>query len=62
MIQCVELWLFVGNKDNKQWIWLALDVNRREIVEIHVVARSRYEPEIVAVVAGCLPSMRASLH
>jgi len=23
-IQCDEMWSFVGNKDNKQWIWLEL--------------------------------------
>ncbi len=23
-IQCDEAWSFVGNKDNQQWIWLAL--------------------------------------
>src|SRR5919199_1414451 len=26
-IQCDEMWSFVGNKDNKQWIWLAIDVS-----------------------------------
>jgi hypothetical protein len=25
-IQCDEMWSFVGDKDNKQWIWLAIDV------------------------------------
>lgn len=25
-IQCDELWSFVDNKGNKQWVWLALDV------------------------------------
>ena len=25
-IQCDEMWSFVGNKGNKQWIWLAIDV------------------------------------
>lgn len=40
-IQCDELWSFVGNKGNKQWIWLALDVNTREIVGCYVGSRSR---------------------
>ncbi len=40
-IQCDEMWSFVGNKGNKQWIWLALDVNTREIVGVHVGDRSR---------------------
>ncbi len=32
---------FVGSKDNKQWIWLALDVGTREIVGVYVGDRSR---------------------
>jgi len=31
-IECDEMWSFVGNKENKQWIWLALDTKTREIV------------------------------
>lgn len=39
-IQCDEMWSFVGNKENKQWIWLALDVKTREIVGVHIGDRS----------------------
>ena len=35
------MWSFVGNKANKQWIWLALDAERREIVGVYVGARRR---------------------
>ena len=35
------MWSFVYNKGNKQWIWLALDVNTREIIGVHLGARSR---------------------
>lgn len=38
-IQCDELWSFVDNKGNKQWVWLALDANTREIVGVHIGAR-----------------------
>jgi len=31
-VQCDEMWSFVGNKKNKQWKELALDVNTAEIV------------------------------
>ncbi len=31
-IQCDEMWSFVGEKRNKQWIWLAIDVLTKEIV------------------------------
>jgi insertion element IS1 protein InsB len=39
-IQCDEAWSFVGNKDNKQWVWLALDRDTREIVCVHIGDRS----------------------
>jgi len=39
-IQCDEMWSFVGNKVNKQWIWLALDVETREIIGVHIGDRS----------------------
>jgi insertion element IS1 protein InsB len=35
-IQCDELWSFVDNKKNKQWVWLALDVTTREIVGVYI--------------------------
>lgn len=34
------MWSFVGNKVNKQWIWLALDVEIREIIGVHIRDRS----------------------
>jgi len=40
-IQCDEMWSFVGNKGNKQWIWLAMDVGTREIVGLYVGSRDR---------------------
>lgn len=39
-IQCDEMWSFVGNKGNKQWIWLAIDEATREIVGVYVGNRS----------------------
>ena len=30
-IQCDELWSFVDNKGNQQWVWLALDIVRNNI-------------------------------
>ncbi|MEO1621776.1 MAG: IS1 family transposase [Cyanobacteria bacterium J06632_3] len=40
-LECDEAWSFVGNKDNKQWIWFAIDRDTREIVGAHVGDRSR---------------------
>ncbi len=40
-IECDELWSFVGNKDNRQWVWLAIDRETREIVGVAIGERSR---------------------
>ena len=40
-IECDEMWSFVGNKDNKQWIWLAIDLASREIVGVYVGSRDK---------------------
>ena len=40
-IECDEMWSFVQNKGNKQWIWLALDVTTKEIVGVYVGARDQ---------------------
>ena len=40
-IECDEMWSFVGSKNNKKWIWLAIDLCSREIVGVHVGSRDR---------------------
>jgi IS1 family transposase len=35
------MWSFVGNKQDKQWVWIALDEQTREIVGVFVGDRSR---------------------
>lgn len=40
-----ELWSFVDNKGNKQWVWLAMDAQTREIVGVHVGDRSAVSAE-----------------
>jgi len=40
-VQLDELWSFVDDKGNKQWVWLALDVVTREIVGCHIGDRSK---------------------
>jgi IS1 family transposase len=40
-IQCDEMWSFVGNKDNKQWIWLAIDASTKEIVGVYIGKREQ---------------------
>lgn len=40
-MQCDELWSFVDNKGNKQWVWLVLDADTREIVGVSIGARDQ---------------------
>ena len=35
-----ELWSFVDNKGNKQWVWLAMDAKTREVIGCHIGDRS----------------------
>jgi len=39
-IECDELWSFVAEKQQKQWVWLALDRETREVVGFHIGDRS----------------------
>lgn len=36
-----ELWSFVGKRSNKQWVWIAMAVNTRQIIAFHVGDRSQ---------------------
>jgi IS1 family transposase len=45
-IQLDEMWTFVGNKDNKQWLWLALNPINREIVAFHLGGRSGDDAQV----------------
>lgn len=40
VVQMDELWSFVDEKGNKQWVWLAMDRATREIIGCHVGDRS----------------------
>lgn len=43
-MQCDELWSFVDHKGNKQWVWLALDADPREMIGAHVGNRGQRVP------------------
>ena len=45
-IQLDEMWSFVQNKKNKQWIWLALNPRNRQIVAFHVGGRGEKDAQI----------------
>ena len=36
-----EMWSFLKNKRNKQWLWIALDQKTREIVGLYIGDRSK---------------------
>ena len=40
-VQMDERWSFVDDNGNKQWVWLAMDADTREILACHVGDRSR---------------------
>ena len=40
-IQCDEMWSFVMNKDNKPWIWLAIDIETGEVVGAFIGSRDK---------------------
>lgn len=40
MVECDEVQTFVQKKQNRWWIWLALDRHTREIVGLHVNQRT----------------------
>jgi IS1 family transposase len=39
--QADEMWSFVGNKSNKQWLWLVMNTANRQIVAFHVGGRGQ---------------------
>ncbi len=36
-----EMWSFVGRKQNKQWVWLAIDTETKQVIAFHIGDRSR---------------------
>jgi IS1 family transposase/transposase-like protein len=40
-VQMDELWSFVDDKGNQQWVWLAIDAETREILGCYIGDRSR---------------------
>ena len=45
-IQLDEMWTFVGNKANKQWLWIALNPMNRQIIAFHIGSRSGVDAQL----------------
>src|SRR5690349_23638325 len=41
IVECDELWSFVGSKRRQKWIWLAINRDTREIVGMAIGARTK---------------------
>jgi hypothetical protein len=41
VLEMDELWSFVGNKSNDQWLWLAMHSTTRQIIAFHVGKRDK---------------------
>ena len=39
-VEADEMWSFVAKKANKQWVWIAMDKQTRQIIAFHVGDRS----------------------
>jgi len=40
-LEADELWSFVGNRENKRWVWLILERHTRQIIALHIGDRSQ---------------------
>ena len=45
-IEADEIWSFVGSKENRQWIWLAIHRSSRQIIAMHVGPRTEQSAKI----------------
>ena len=45
VLEADELWSFVGNKKNDQWLWLAMHSKTRQILAFHVGKRNKASGE-----------------
>ncbi len=40
-LEADEIWLFVGRRENKRWIWLIIERRTRQIIAVHIGDRSQ---------------------
>ena len=46
-LEADEMWSFVGNKGNKQWIWLVMNTANRQIIGFHIGGRGQADAKIL---------------
>lgn len=62
-VECDELWSFVDSKQNKQWVWLAMDRETREIIGVHIGDRSAFlSKTIMEFSTSYISTMRCLLY
>ena len=61
-VEVDEAWSFVGNKGNKQWIWLALDARTRQVIAFHVGDRSAQSAELLWQKIPAVYRRQATFH
>ncbi|PSP29052.1 MAG: hypothetical protein BRC59_10140 [Cyanobacteria bacterium SW_4_48_29] len=59
-LQLDELWSFVGCKENKQWLWLAMDVDTREIVGVYLGDRTVESLESTELNPDTFPDLKTA--
>ncbi len=42
-----EMWSYVGNKKNQQWLWLVMEAKSRQIIAFHIGDRSKKSGEML---------------
>ncbi len=57
-----ELWSFVADKGNEQWVWLALDVETRETVGCHIGDRRSISQSPLVVITCRLLAVHTVLQ
>ena len=45
--QIDEMWSYVGNKQNQQWLWMTIAVKSRQILAFHIGDRSKSSGEML---------------
>lgn len=45
VLEADEMWSFVGNKKNDQWLWLVMHSKTRQILAFHVGKRNKISAE-----------------